>query len=82
MMCNRVGSSRAWHHARLIKEGGCVDLSMDTLHLKYPFVLFRSEGSALIFHLFLSSPRIIMLCHCYSTMTKVIFLLALNDLYL
>ena len=36
-----------WHPARLINEGGCVDLSMDTLHLKYPLVLFGSEGSAL-----------------------------------
>ena len=35
------------HPARLIKEGGCVDLSVDTLHLIYPLVLFGSEGSAL-----------------------------------
>ena len=32
-----------WHPARLLKEGGCVDLSMDTLHLNYPLVLFGSE---------------------------------------
>ena len=24
-----------WHPARLIKEGGCADLAMDTMHLKY-----------------------------------------------
>ena len=41
--------------ARLIKEGGCVDLSMDTLHLRYPLVLFGSKGSALL------SPRMIVL---------------------
>ena len=40
-----------WHPARLIKEGGCVQLSMDTMHLKDPLVLFRSEGSALSFSL-------------------------------
>ena len=49
--------------ARLIKEGGCVVLSMDTLHLKYPLVLFGSGGSALTLPLFLLSPRILMLCH-------------------
>ena len=58
------------HPARLIKEGGCVDLSLDTLHLKWPLFLFGSEGSALTLPLFLLSSRIIMLCHCYSTMTK------------
>ena len=31
-----------WHTARLVKEGGCVDL-----YLRYPLVLFGSEGSAL-----------------------------------
>ena len=36
-------SKLLWHPARLINEWGCVDLSMDTLHLKYPLVLFRSE---------------------------------------
>ena len=42
------------HPARLLKEWGCtVDLSMDTLHLKYPLVLFGSEGSALTLSLFL-----------------------------
>ena len=39
-----------WHPTRIMKEGGCVDLSMDTMHLKDPLVLFGSEGSAL-FHL-------------------------------
>ena len=65
-------SKLVWHPARLIKEGGCVDLSMDTLHLKYPLVLSGSEGSALILPLFLLSPRIIMLCHCSPTMTLLI----------
>ena len=46
---------------------------MDTMHLKYPLVLFVSESSAL--PLFLLSPRIIMLCHCSSTMTKDHFLI-------
>ena len=68
---------------RLIKEGRCVYLSMDTLHLKYPMVLFGSEGSALTIHLFLLSLRIILLCHCSSTMAQYHFLynfMALNDL--
>ena len=80
MVCNRSlylpGNPKpVWYPARLIKEGGCVDLSMDTLHLKYPLVLFGSEGSALTLPLFLLSPRIIMLCHCSETMTKDHFLL-------
>ena len=54
----------------LIKEKWCVDLTMDTLHLKYPLVLLGSEGSALTLPLFLRSPRIKTLCHCSSTMTK------------
>ena len=69
MVCNR-----SWHlpgnPACLIKEGGCVDLSMDTMHLKYPLVLLGYVGSALTLPLFLLSPRIIMLCHCSSTVTK------------
>ena len=56
-----------WHPARLIKEGGCVDLSMGTMNLKDSLVLF---GSALTRYLFLLSLRIIMLCHCSSTITK------------
>ena len=80
MVCNRSwhlpGNSKlVWHPACHIKEGGCVDLSMDTLHLKYPWVRFGSEGSALTLTLFLLSPRIIMLCHCSSTVTKDKFLL-------
>ena len=47
-----------------------MDLSMDTLHLKDPLVLFGSEGSALTLPLFLLSPRIIILSHFSSTMTK------------
>ena len=65
-----------WLPARLIKEGGCVDLPMDTLHLKLLcLVLFGSKGSALSLPLFLLSPRIISLGHCSSTMTKGHFLL-------
>ena len=80
MMCNRslhlLGNPKlVWHTARLIKDGGCVDLSMDTLHLKYPLILVRPEGSALTLPLFLLSPRIIMLSHCSSTMTNEHFLL-------
>ena len=63
------------HPACLIKEGGCEDLSMDTLHLKYSLVLFGSGGSALTLTLFLLWHRIIMLCHCSSTMVKEHFLL-------
>ena len=63
------------HPACLIKEWGCVDLSLDTLHLKYPLVLFGSEGSALNLPLSVLSPRTIMLCHCSSTMKKDHFLL-------
>ena len=48
---------------------------MDILHLEYPLVLFGFEGSALTLPIFLLSPRIIMLCHCLSTMTKNHFLL-------
>ena len=64
-----------WHPACLIKEWVCVDLSMDTLHLKHPLVLFGSEGSALTLPLFLLSPRIITLYHCSPTITKDHFLL-------
>ena len=59
--------------ARLIKVWGCVELSVDTLHLKYPLVLFGSEGSALTLPLFFLSPRIITICHCSSTMTNEYF---------
>ena len=61
-----------WHPACLIKEGGCVDLSVDTMHLKEPLVLFGSEGSAPTVRLVLLSPRI--LCHFSSTATKDHFL--------
>ena len=91
MVCNRSwhlpGNPKlAWHPARLVKEGGCVDLYMDTLHLKDPLVLFWSDGSALTLPLFRLSPRIIMLCHCSSTRTKDRFMLisymTLSDLCL
>ena len=59
-----------WHPARLIKGGGCVDLSMDNMYLKDPLVLFGSEGSALSVPLVLLSHRISLLCHFSSTMTK------------
>ena len=39
-----------------------------------PLVFFESKGSALTLTLFLRSSRIIMLCHCSSTMTKYHFL--------
>ena len=48
---------------------------MYTLHLKYPLVVFGYEGSALTLPPFLLSPRIIMLCHCSSLMTKDYILL-------
>ena len=64
MVCNRswhlTGSPKLpWHPARLIKEEGCVDLSVDTLHLKDPLVLFGSEGSVLTLPIFLLSLRIV-----------------------
>ena len=68
----RKGKAGA-HPARLIKEGGCENLSMDTLHIKYPLGLFGSEGSALI-PPFLLSPRIIMPYNCYSTVAGGHFL--------
>ena len=34
-----------WNPARLIQKGGCVDLSLDTMRLKYSSVLFGSESS-------------------------------------
>ena len=60
MVCNgswhRPGNPKlAWHPARLIKEWGCVDLSMDTMHLKDPLVFFGFEGSAFSLPLFLLS---------------------------
>ena len=63
MVCNRSwhlsGNPKlVWHPAQLINEWGCVDLSMDTLHLQYPLVLFGSEGSALTLPLFHLTPRI------------------------
>ena len=66
--------SSVWHPARLIKAGGRVDMSMDTLHLKHTLVQFRSEGPALTLPLCLLSPVIIMVCHCSSTMTEDHFL--------
>ena len=51
-----------WLPAHLIKEGGCVDLSMNTLHLKYPFYLFGCDGPVLTLPLCLLSPRRVMLC--------------------
>ena len=65
LVCNRnchlLGNPKPkWHPARPIKERECVDLSMDTLHLKGLLVLFGSEGSALALPLFLLSPRIII----------------------
>ena len=45
-----------------------MDLSVDTMHLKDLMVFFGLEGNSL--SLFLLSPRINMLCHCSSTMTK------------
>ena len=80
MVCNRSwhlpGNPKlVWHPVRLIKEGGCVDLSMDTQHLKYSLVVLVYEGSALTLPLVLLSPRIIMVCHCSSTMTRDHFLL-------
>ena len=75
MVCNRswyLPGTLVWHPARIIKEGGYVDLSMDTMHLKDILALIRSEGSALTLPLSLT---IVMLCHCSSTITKDHFLI-------
>ena len=77
-----VGTSRGtlswwapWSTYKRREVCGWSGQPMDALHLKYPYVLFGSEGSTLILPLFLLSPRIIMLFHCSSTMTKDHFLL-------
>ena len=59
-----------WHPAHHVKGGWFVDLSMDTMHLKEPWLLFGAVCSALTLPPFLLSPRIIMLCHSFSTITK------------
>ena len=41
-----------------------MDLFIDTMHIKDPFVLFGSEGSAISLPLNLLSSRIIAHCHC------------------
>ena len=61
-VCNRTSHlsrnpTQVWHPACLIKEGGCLDLYMDTLHLKYPLIHFLSEGSALTITHFLFHPE-------------------------
>ena len=66
-----------WHSAHLLIEGGCLDLSMDTMQLKDPLVHFVSEGSALTVPLFIPSPRISMLCRCSSAVTMEHFLIVL-----
>ena len=63
IVCNRdwhlPGNPKlAWHPARLITEWGCVELSMDTMHLKDPLVLFEFDGSALSLPLFLLLPAL------------------------
>ena len=63
-----------WHPARHIKEEEGVELSTDTLHLKDPLVLFGYQGAALTL-LFLLLSRMIMLCHCSTSMTKDLILL-------
>ena len=75
MICNRSwhlpgNPLPVWHPARLIKERGCVDLSVDTMYLKDPMVHFGFEGYTLFLSLFFLSPIISMLCHCTSTVRK------------
>ena len=62
---------QVWHPSHLIKEGVCVYLSMDTMHLKDPLVLFGPEDSACTLTPFLLSLTIIMLCHCSLTYTYI-----------
>ena len=47
-----------------------MEMSIDNMHLNDPLVLLGSEGCTIILPLFLLSYRIIMLCHCSSTITK------------
>ena len=54
--------------------------SMDPLHLKDPLVLFWSEGSTLTIPLFPLLPRIVVFCHCSSTITKDRFLDIVHDI--
>ena len=75
-MCNRSwhlpGNPKpVFHPACLIKEAGCVDLSMNTMHIKDPLVVLGYEGSIPPLPHFLISSRIIMLC---LTITKYYFL--------
>ena len=77
-----MGSSHPYHSPSIINSViiiiiiTIIVVIMNTLHLKYPLVLFGSEGCALILPLILLSPRIIiMIYHCSSTMTNDHFLI-------
>ena len=65
--------------ACIIKEGGCVDLSMDTMHLKDPLVLFGHKGSALTLPLF-SSFTLLALSRFFNDDQPWKYLIALNGL--
>ena len=63
MVCNRSWHlpgipNLVCHPDRLIKEGGCVDLPMHTIHLKDPLVLLGFEDSVPNSPPVLSSPSI------------------------
>ena len=74
MVCNGSwhlpGSPKlVWHPARLIKEGGCVDLSVDTMHLKDPLILFLDLKALLFLFVFFFFHILNNLCHCFSPIT-------------
>ena len=46
-----------WHAARLIKDGGCVYLSMDTMHLKYPWPILNLKTMLLLSHYYPADDR-------------------------
>ena len=57
MVCNsgwRISENPqlVWHPARLIKEWGCVDLSMDTLHLDIPWSSLYQKALLLLYLFF------------------------------
>ena len=59
-----------------ITEGECTDLSVDTMHINNPSVLFEFNCSAV--SRFPLPYRIIVLCHYSLTLTKNHFLAKLN----
>ena len=51
-----------WHPVRLIKDGGCVDLSMDTMHPKATLDL---KALLLLSLFYLLQPKLKIVCHFF-----------------